>query len=114
MSNQARLPRIACPHCRSRAIVRDSEQLTPLVRELRLACTNYDCGHRFVASLEIFRSVAPSACPDPSIHLPVGALPRRAANENYPLPANDVSGPEVPLPVPAAENDAALPPARTA
>lgn len=78
-----RIPVIACPHCDSRAIVRNSEQMAPLCRELRFRCENDACGHTFVASLEIIRTITPSACPNPNVHLPLA--PRRAA----PRPAND-------------------------
>ncbi len=89
-----RIPTIDCPHCNARAIVRSSDRVTPLVRELRLQCDNPDCGHSFAAQLSVTRSLSPSACPNPAIHLPFGnrALrPRRSgpANDDTPMPAND-------------------------
>jgi len=89
--DRARLPLIPCPHCDARARVRTSSQETLLSRELRLQCENIDCGHTFVAQLEIIRTVVQSARPNPAVHLPVGSpRPRHAANDDSPpLPAND-------------------------
>ncbi|HEY0626706.1 MAG TPA: ogr/Delta-like zinc finger family protein [Allosphingosinicella sp.] len=111
--SKPRIPAIACPHCQGRAIVRSSETFTPLYRELRLRCEDDECGHAFVASLSVIRTVTPSQKPNPSIQLPLttaaNALPPRApANDDMPYPANDIGscGPEVPLP---AANDTAPP-----
>lgn len=70
--------RTSCPHCRCFAKVRSSETITALVKELRYQCTNLDCGHTFVASLTIDRTVVQSAMPNPRIRLPVGQ-PRKPA-----------------------------------
>ena len=86
-AKKSRLPGIHCPHCGSRSIVRTSEQVTPIVRELRLACDNIECGFTCVAQLSIIRTVRPSAKPNPTIHLPVGDW--KPANDTGPLPAND-------------------------
>lgn len=85
LSNKSkpRVPTIACPHCGTRAIVRDSQQMTLLVRELRFHCENDACGHTFVGQLVITRTVRPSACPNPDVYLPMA--PRRS----MPTPAND-------------------------
>lgn len=59
--------------------VRDSEQLTPLCREIRYQCTELECSGSYVADLTITRMIAPSNRPNPRIKLPIGALNRRAA-----------------------------------
>lgn len=87
----ARLPSIACPHCSGRCKVRDSQEVTKLVRELRLTCNNDDCGHTFVAQLSVIRTIRPAAEPNPEIHLPFGAWSPSPANENHREPANDDS-----------------------
>lgn len=72
-----------CPHCRAPAKVRSSKELTPLFKELRLQCTDLECGHTFVASLTIDRTIAPSARPNPSIRLPIGhPRPTTPANDD--------------------------------
>lgn len=102
---RTRLPSIDCPHCRSRALVRTSEPITLLVRDVRLRCTNDDCGHTFVAQLMIVRTIVPSLRPDPTVRLPIAnpnlvARPR-PANDVEPLPQND----NEPVPDAAAEID---------
>lgn len=74
--------RTVCPHCQTLAKVRSSKQLTPLFKELRFQCQDLDCGHTFVASLNIDRTIVPSQKPNPRIKLKVGQ-PRTT------LPAND-------------------------
>lgn len=86
-AKKPRLPGIHCPHCGDRSIVRSSEQVTPIVRELRLTCDNIECGHYFVAQLSVIRTVRPSARPNPDVHLPCGDW--TPANDTAPLPAND-------------------------
>ena len=86
---RARLPAIKCPHCRGKTIVRDSQEITDSVRELRLVCTDDDCGFSAVAQLSFIRQIRASARPNPEFRLPFGAWCRKAANENHPAPAND-------------------------
>lgn len=86
----ARLPGIRCPHCGHKTITRTSEQVTPMVRELRLVCANDECNASFVAQLSFIRELRRSAMPRPGVALPVGpAAIATPANENAPLPAND-------------------------
>lgn len=59
-----------CPHCKQTALIRTSQQISPLLRELRYACRNDDCGHTFVAYTEVSYTTSPSAQPDPAINLP--------------------------------------------
>lgn len=66
-------------------MVRSSEQITPLVKELRYQCSNLNCGHTFVASLSIERSIVPSAMPNSRIKLPVSPFsPHKPANDTGP------------------------------
>ncbi len=96
-----------CPHCRSKAVVRTSREETSLSKRLSLECTNFDCGHAFVAALDILHTVRPSACPDPSVTLRI-APPRAvpiAANDDLPGRA-PIAGPEVPAVKAANDDDA--------
>lgn len=89
-----------CPHCRSKATVRNSRQMTVTLRELFLICSNVQCGHTFMAGAEVLRTISPSATPDPSVRLPLGKnINRRAIVEQMnTLPeAADTPEPE-PLP----------------
>jgi len=101
-AKKPRLPGIHCPHCGARSIVRDSVQVTPIVRELRLVCDDVDCGHTFVAQLSVIRTVRPSARPNPNIHLPVGNWAPPPANDDAPAPANDERPPAAEDPTRAA------------
>ncbi|MGU3314250.1 ogr/Delta-like zinc finger family protein [Sphingomonas sp. M6A6_1c] len=87
--DRTRLPGIKCPHCKNKTIVRDSQELTPSVRELRIVCTDDDCGFSCVAQLSLIRQIRASAKPNPDIRLPFGHWPAKPANENHPDPAND-------------------------
>lgn len=79
--------RTNCPHCLAVAHVRSSKQLTPVFKELRFQCSDIDCGHTFVASLTIDRTIVQSAKPNPRIRLPIGQpRPSKPANDDG-LPA---------------------------
>lgn len=83
----ARLPGQAgggtrCPHCNAQVKIRDSEQLSPTVRELRMQCQDLECGATYVGSLTIDRMIAPSQKANPRIYLPRGAGPARIANDD--------------------------------
>lgn len=90
------MPAIACPHCQSRSIVRNSCTVTDTVRELRMTCANIDCGHVFVAQLSVIRTLRPSEQPNPAVRIPFGTWrsePAKPANDDSPpLPANDDHG----------------------
>ncbi|RYG20464.1 MAG: hypothetical protein EON96_00985, partial [Caulobacteraceae bacterium] len=45
---------VNCPHCRERATVRTTKQITLLVKEIRFVCI--ECNHGFVATLSIDRT----------------------------------------------------------
>jgi len=108
----AYLNSVRCPHCRRPARIRSSRAMTPLVRQLYLACTNVECGHTFGADIEITHTISPSACPAPDVHLRLAPPRRRVANDN---PSNDNPLPGAPEVAPTlavtAENPAAIPPA---
>lgn len=76
--------------------MRDSVRVTDLVRELRLNCTDDDCGHTFVAQLSIIRTIRPSYRENPSVRLPFGEWRSRPANDDVPEPANDSEAPPLP------------------
>ena len=69
--------RLPCPHCRHPSVIRTSEQMTTLMRQYVFCCVNPECGHTFVGTLEISRTLSPSATPDPSVNLPLSSHVRR-------------------------------------
>jgi hypothetical protein len=60
-----------CPHCQSKAIIRSSESVSELTRKNYYQCKNVLCGHTFIAHLSITGTICPSACPNPSIRIPL-------------------------------------------
>lgn len=62
--------RVECPHCESKAVIRTSERLSELVREASCICTNHRCGHTFIVSVAVSRTISPSAIPKPGINIP--------------------------------------------
>lgn len=69
--------RLPCPHCKWPSVIRTSEQMSVLTRQYVFCCANAECGHTFVATLEISRTLSPSATPDPSVNLPLSSHVRR-------------------------------------
>lgn len=95
--HQARLG-VPCPNCHGRARIRTSRGLTPCFRQLYFACLDPECGLTFGGCLEITHIISPSARPNPALQLPSSPPRHRApAPVEVPMPANDESGPEVPL-----------------
>lgn len=66
-----------CPHCKSRARARTSQQITPMYRETTFICTNHRCGHIFVCSTTPVRTLSPSSVPDPEVNIPLSSHIRR-------------------------------------
>lgn len=60
-----------CPHCRTRAVAIDSREMSRTMREITYRCSNYRCGHVYVASLEVLRTVSLSALPATDVDLPL-------------------------------------------
>ncbi len=65
-----------CPHCRTRALIRSSRELSPMLREITKACQAAECGHTYVVPAEIARTLSPSAKPDPDVFLPINEKTR--------------------------------------
>ena len=63
--------KISCPHCKGRAIARSSRELSVTLREINYMCTDPECGHTFVANLEVVRTLSPSAKPNVDVRLPI-------------------------------------------
>lgn len=59
--------RVRCPHCGEWSIIKSSKQMSTMVKEIKCACNNFYCGHTFIATIEIVRTISPSGCPDPSV-----------------------------------------------
>lgn len=55
--------RTKCPHCGAAALIRSSKQLSTLVKEASCQCTNLVCGHTFIVSVEVVRTISPPRLP---------------------------------------------------
>jgi len=62
---------ICCPHCESKANARTSKALSATLREIVYVCVDPECGHTYVAQLEVVRTLSPSAKPKKDIRLPI-------------------------------------------
>jgi hypothetical protein len=51
--------------------VRTSKVVSEITRELYMQCTNIECAHTWVNILSAVRTIAPSMCPNPKVHIPL-------------------------------------------
>lgn len=68
---------IRCPHCKSRAIARNSREMSDTLREITYQCDNVECGHTYVANLEVVRTLSPSAIPANGLVLHMSPVTQR-------------------------------------
>lgn len=74
--------RLKCPHCKSKAIIRTSREMSLLTTEHTVQCTNVECAHTWVSHTSAVRTIAPSMCPDPAVYIqrsPRGPAAQQAA-----------------------------------
>lgn len=64
---------IKCPHCGAYAMARTSREQSKTLREITYQCSDVECGHTYVANLEIVRTLSPSAKPNAAVRLPISA-----------------------------------------
>lgn len=67
---------IKCPHCDSRSITRNSREMSLTLRELTFSCTEPECGHTYVAILEVVRTLSESANPREGLNIPFSPAAR--------------------------------------
>ena len=63
-------PRFICPHCKAYAVSVKSRLMGALMKETTYRCTNLACGHIFVCTVEVSRTLSPSGMPDPEVNIP--------------------------------------------
>lgn len=79
---------IRCPHCESRAIARSSRELSATLREITFICLDPECGHTYVAHLEVVRTLSPSAKPKQEVRLPISPAVAHRVMQQLDLIAN--------------------------
>ena len=62
---------IRCPHCQAHSTARTSREQSKTLREIHYQCDDVECGHTFVANLEVVRTLSPSAKPNQAIRIPI-------------------------------------------
>lgn len=86
----SRVVTMHCPHCRSRARVRTSKEVSLTMREVTYVCTNNACGHVWVATLEVARTLSPSSTPNLSIRIPLSThIERKSLIKQLEEPQSD-------------------------
>lgn len=74
-----------CPHCNSPSLIRNSDRVTPVAKDLYMNCLNSDCGHTWKAQVSIVHTLSPSAMPNPEIEIPMA--PPEYQRRRYPAGA---------------------------
>ena len=69
---------IPCPHCDHRVRAAKSRTMSGMMKEITYMCQNPECGHIFVASLEVLRTLSPSAIPKPGVNIQLSQHVRHA------------------------------------
>ena len=94
MAGSSKSRGVTCPHCEAVAVTYSSRRLSALVSEKYYACSNLACGHVFVVSIGVVRSITPSMTPNAEVNIP---LVQRRANDilvDAPAPAQGESSPQ--------------------
>lgn len=68
---------VVCPYCLGTALIRTSQQSSELTKEITCQCRNLECGHTFVAIVEVVRTLSPSAIKNPSLETILNRHPKK-------------------------------------
>lgn len=77
---------IPCPHCRHHVRAAKSRSMSELMKEITYMCQNPECGHIFVASLEVLRTLSISAIPNPNVRIHISQHVRNACANQLAIP----------------------------
>lgn len=69
---------INCPHCNARTRVTKTQAMSDTMKEITYQCTDHECGHVFVAALEVLRTVSLSSKPKQGVQIPISESLKRA------------------------------------
>jgi uncharacterized Zn finger protein len=70
---------LPCPHCERSVRAIKSRTMSAMFKEITYRCTNEECGHVFVAGLEVLRTVSLSATPNYQVRIPISQRVRESA-----------------------------------
>lgn len=79
---------LPCPHCQGRVRARKTRPMSALMTEITYMCQNPDCGHVFIASLEVVRSLTLPPSPNPEVHIKLSQHARRRTIDQLTLPSS--------------------------
>lgn len=71
--------RLTCPHCRYPSTIRWSREVTEIIRQGKIQCTNPHCAWTGTFDLVITATLAPSMTPNPRVYLPLSPRSPEAA-----------------------------------
>lgn len=75
---------IRCPHCSSKTVAEDCQNVSRVANDIVYRCRNHLCGHVFRARLEAVRTLRPSLTPSPLVLLPVSPNVRHVTHRATP------------------------------
>jgi hypothetical protein len=78
MSSPKKVSIINCPHCSGHTRVTKTQAMSDTMKEITYQCQNDECGHVFVAALEVLRTVSLSSKPKQGVHIPFSESLKRA------------------------------------
>lgn len=70
---------LPCPHCAQTVRAIKSRTMSPMFKEITYRCNNVECGHVFVAGLEVLRTLSLSAIPNYQVQIPISRHVRSSA-----------------------------------
>ncbi|MEB0137973.1 MULTISPECIES: ogr/Delta-like zinc finger family protein [unclassified Undibacterium] len=70
---------LPCPHCEQPVRAIKSRTMSPMFKEITYRCNNPDCGHVFIAGLEVLRTISLSATPNCLMKIPISQHVRSSA-----------------------------------
>ncbi|MFZ6772286.1 ogr/Delta-like zinc finger family protein [Undibacterium sp. SXout7W] len=70
---------LPCPHCEQSVRAIKSRTMSPMLKEITYRCQNEECGHVFVAGLEVLRTLSLSAQPNYAVKIPISQHARASA-----------------------------------
>lgn len=89
---------LPCPHCSHKVRAAKSRTMSTMFKEITYMCQNPDCGHVFVAGLEVLRTLSLSAIPAADVRIPLSQHVRQAAANQLTLSLQTEQGTHVSTP----------------
>ncbi|WP_186193166.1 ogr/Delta-like zinc finger family protein [Burkholderia gladioli] len=82
---------INCPICLGRSTARSSRSMSRTMREITYRCENDDCGHVYIANLEVVRTLVPSAVPNADVVIPLSPAVQKRLDKHQAQSIADIT-----------------------